>query len=177
LLRRTVQQIRGVVGQFLAAIHIGSCACDNGRAVAENHDLLPPGSAGEVVVEVGELVCPRADIEFRLKNHRELHSRQAAGALGKYHLMRDRSQIDSLAINLKSQSLFQSRLFPIEVARVGWILGRSGDPELPHLLISRNLRPIHQVEDLDRCLLDSDLRVVVHAEIPHGMRERRPRDQ
>src|SRR5580698_5026192 len=90
LLWRAVQHIAGVVGQLLAAVGSGSGTVQNDDSIAENHDFFPACPPGKIVIGVGEFMSARSLIKRAPEHESDLHRRQAAGAVGKYHLARYR---------------------------------------------------------------------------------------
>ena len=111
-------------------------------------------------------------IKFAPEPEPHFHRRETASAVGKRHLARYRIEPDNLAIALQRESRLQELLLPIEVSQGAGIVRLGSNAELPNLLKSRDFSHIDQIEDFNRSSLDGDLRIVIDAEISHGMGER-----
>ena len=108
-------------------------------------------------------------IQLAPEHERDFHRRQTARAAGECGLAGDGIQPDRFPIALQRNSSLQKLLLSRDIG-AGGVSGRS-NIELPNLLKSGNFSHIEQIADLNVSLADSDLSVMVDAEIFHGMSE------
>src|SRR5271163_2360334 len=74
-----------------------------------------------------------------------------------------------MSVNLHRKACLQNRLLAVDVANNAGVVRLRCQIELANLLIGGNLGHIHQIQNLDRLLADTDLRIMIDAKIPHGM--------